>query len=152
MIKSIIELNGIPLWFSCFTVLLTIVCGLRTKKWVLSLLMCYLLIILGETLLFRTPNKSDVKLTPFWSYAFPETKSQIIANILLFIPFGLLAGKLWGWKIIPLATFFSFCIEAVQLVFCLGLFEIDDIIHNTVGFVIGYLPTSLYRGIKKRKQ
>ena len=150
MIKSIIELNGIPLWFFCFVALLAITCGLSTKKWIPALLISYVLIILGETLLFRTTNKTGCKLTPFWSYDYPELNAQIIANILLFIPFGLLAGQLWGWKSIPLATFFSFCIEAVQLVFCLGLSEIDDIIHNTTGAAIGCLPLLVCRKIKRR--
>ena len=153
MIKSIIELNGIPLWFFCFVSLFSIVCGMSTKKWIPALLFCYMLIILGETLFFRTPVNSDIELTLFWSYEFPELKAQIVSNILLFIPFGFLAGYLWGWKVIPLAVFLSFCIEAMQLVFRLGLFEIDDIIHNTAGSVIGYLPVLIANKIiNKRKR
>ena len=150
MIRSFFELNGIPLWFFCFAVLLAIVCGLSTKKWVPSMLISYVLIILGETLLFRTPSKSGIELTLFWSYEFPELKAQIIANILLFIPLGFLAGNLWGWKAIPLATFFSFFIEAIQLVFCLGFFEIDDILHNTSGSVIGCLLVLLCSKNKRK--
>ena len=139
MIRSILELNSIPLWFFSFAALLAIAAGLSARKWIPSLLIGYTLIILGETLLFRAPTYSGYEMTPFWSYNHPELKWEVIANILLFIPFGFLAGKLWGWKAIPLAAFLSFCIEAVQLVCKLGFFEFDDMIHNTAGAVIGYL-------------
>lgn len=152
MINVIRELNGIPLWFFCFSALLALSCGLNTKKWILSLLIGYVLIILGETLFFRSPGNSGIKLTPFWSYETPELKAQIIANIILFIPLGILAGMLLGWKAIPLSTFFSFCIEAVQLVFHLGLFELDDIIHNTAGFVIGWLVVLITNKILRNKK
>ena len=145
-------MNGIPLWFFCFAVLLTIAAGIATKKWIPSLLISYILIILGETLLSRKPTSTGYELMPFWSYAYAEHKSQIIANILLFIPFGSLAGKLWGWKAIPIAAFISFCIEAVQLVFHLGLCELDDIIHNTLGTFIGYLPVLICRLQRRRRQ
>ena len=152
MIRNILELNSIPLWFFCFAVLFSIAAGIATKKWIPALLIGYILIILGETLLFRTPNSTGYELTPFWSYNHPELKWEIIANILLFIPFGFLAGKLWGWKAIPLAAFLSFCIEAVQLVLHLGFFEIDDVIHNTLGTVIGYLPILIANKIEKKRK
>ena len=149
MIRNILELNSMPLWFFSFAALMAIAAGLATKKWIPSLLIGYILIILGETLLFRAPNSTGYELTPFWSYNHPELKWEVIANILLFIPFGFLAGKLWGWKAILLASFLSFCIEAVQLTLHLGFFEIDDVIHNTVGAVIGYLLVVLVKQIKK---
>ena len=152
MIRSILELNSIPLWFFSFSVLFSIAAGLETKKWIPSLLIGYVLIILGETLLFRTPNSTGYDFKPFWSYAYPEMKWEVIANVLLFIPFGILAGKLWGWKAIPLAVFLSFCIEAVQLTLHLGFFEIDDVIHNTVGAAIGFLAILVYRKLKREKQ
>ena len=152
MIRSILELNSIPLWFFSFVALLAIACGLATKKWIPTLLIGYTLIILGETLLFRTPGHTGTELTPFWSYKHPELKNEVIANILLFIPFGFLAGKLWGWKAIPLAAFLSFCIEAVQLVCKLGFFEFDDMIHNTAGAIIGYLLVVLIAKTLGKKQ
>ena len=152
MIRSILELNSIPLWFFSFAALLAIAAGLTTNKWTPALLIGYVLIILGETILFRTAGLTGTELTPFWSYAYPEMKWGIIANILLFIPFGFLAGTLWNWKAIPLAAFLSFCIEAVQLVFKLGFFEFDDMIHNTAGAVIGYLLVLLIAKMVGKKQ
>ena len=152
MFRSLLEMNSIPLWFFSFSALLAIAAGIATKKWVPSLLIGYILIILGETLLFRTPTSIGCELTPFWSYAYSEMKWEIVANILLFIPFGFLSGKLWGWKAIPLAAFLSFCIEALQLTLHLGFFEIDDMIHNTVGAALGFLLVLLIHTIKERRK
>lgn len=55
-------------------------------------------------------------------------------NVLLFIPVGALAGK---WKVVPAAASFSLFIETVQLLTGRGLFEFDDVIHNTLGAAIG---------------
>lgn len=152
MIRNILELNSIPLWFFSFAVMLAFAGGLATKKWIPALLIGYVLIILGGTLLFRTPGHTGFELTPFWSYKHPELIDEVMANILLFIPFGFLSGKLWGWKAIPLAAFLSFYIEAVQMVCNLGFFEFDDMIHNTAGAVIGYLPLLVAKAIGEKQK
>ena len=56
----------------------------------------------------------------------------------MFIPIGFLLGIKVGWKGIPIAALFSLIIELIQLVTRRGLFEFDDIIHNTLGAVIGF--------------
>lgn len=111
----------------------------------------YILIILGETLLFR--SKSDMmqaNLSPFWSYRFwDEQGPQIIANIVLFIPFGCIASKIWKWKSIVVALILSFGIEFIQLISKRGLFEFDDIFNNCIGAVIGYLIYLLIHRIEE---
>lgn len=57
----------------------------------------------------------------------------------------MLLGKLCGWKGIYLAAGISAIIETIQLITHLGLFEIDDIISNTVGAGIGYVLIRLIR-------
>ena len=82
----------------------------------------------------------------FWSYREWNTYwAEIITNIILFIPLGFLLGRLVGWKGILIAVGMSAAIEIIQLITYLGLFEIDDIIHNTVGAAIGYLLMMLFR-------
>ena len=76
------------------------------------------------------------ELIPFWSYGDPSLRTEILLNVLLFIPVGILAGK---WKVIPAAACFSLLIEGTQLLTGRGLFEFDDVIHNTLGAVIGVL-------------
>ena len=61
----------------------------------------------------------------------------------MFVPFGFLPWmrfeKLDSIKVIVLLAFiFSLFIETSQLVFKVGLFELDDLFDNTLGTVIGY--------------
>ena len=46
------------------------------------------------------------------------------------------------WIIAIFAFAFSSCIESLQLIFHLGYAEVDDIIHNTLGAVIGMFAFS----------
>ena len=60
-----------------------------------------------------------------------------IGNVVLFIPLGV-ALKYGGMKDVKKAGFFaSLLIEVLQFTFALGTFECDDLIHNTLGVVIG---------------
>ena len=62
-------------------------------------------------------------------------------NILLFVPFGYLQKKLFGHKkgmwVIMQGMLFSLLIEVIQYSFCLGWFDIDDVICNTLGTCVG---------------
>ena len=107
----------------------------------ISLLFAYVLFILFETIIGRTPGTMRAELVPFWSYSHSELRSEIILNYLLFIPLGillyLLLGKKYGMKVVLIGLALSILIELTQLVFALGLFEFDDIIGNTIGCMIG---------------
>ena len=71
-------------------------------------------------------------------------------NILLFIPFGFLAGYVFKktsfWKVLISATLISTMIELVQAISRLGCCDIDDVINNTLGTLLGWI---LYRCQKK---
>lgn len=69
---------------------------------------------------------------------------NIIGNIVAFIPFGfcmpLLSKAYRNFWIIVLNGFcITACIETVQLIFKVGSFDIDDIILNVAGVIIGYV-------------
>ena len=110
-----------------------------TKKWTVGVLIGYVLIILGETVLFRTPfDGQHFQPQLFWSYeVWDVQKRQIIANILLFIPMGFLVGTLWKWRGVMVGSGVSVAIELLQMISRRGLFEFDDILHNTLGTFIG---------------
>ena len=96
--------------------------------------------IIVATILMRTPSESvRVRLIPFWSYSRPWVYQQIIWNILIFAPVGFMAGHIWGWKSVLIGLGFSIAIEITQLISHRGLFEFDDMIHNTLGTAIGFL-------------
>ena len=108
-------------------------------------------IIIYITLLSREPTADrQYNFQLFWSYLkfFDETDPQarqILLNILLFIPFGILLAVVDGadnWKstlllVLLSATVLSGLIEGLQLIYKLGLAELDDVFDNTVGAVVG---------------
>ena len=64
-------------------------------------------------------------------------KEQILTNMIMFLPVGVLAGRIWRWKGLWVAAGLCVGIEILQLVTSRGLCEFDDVIHNMVGAVIG---------------
>ncbi len=64
-------------------------------------------------------------------------------NVLLFVPFGYLLPSVTArmnrwWKVLLLGFGFSLLIETVQLITKLGWFDASDLLHNSIGALIGY--------------
>ena len=99
----------------------------------------YTFLILAETVLIRRPFQGEhLKFELFWSWrAWNVQRGQIIANVIMFFPVGVLGGWLWKWRGLWVATGLSIFIEILQLITARGLCEFDDVIHNCVGAVIG---------------
>ena len=124
---------------------------INKKTVLLCILIAYTVFILCETLLLRKPFEGGhLQLELFWSYKVINVQfNQMLCNVLLFIPVGLLL-KLLGvsTQLILLIGFtFSCSIELLQYQLKLGLCELDDVFHNTLGTLIG-----LYIGNWIRKQ
>ena len=99
-------------------------------------------------MLERTPGpKMTYELIPFWSYGVKSLRMEILLNIILFIPVGLLAPR---WKTVGLTAGYSMLIELAQLISCRGLFEFDDVIHNALGTAVGVLIVLGIRRLLKR--
>ena len=109
------------------------------------------LFIIKWTLL-RSSHKQQLSLIPFYSFVAarrsPELYRSVVANFLLFIPFGMSLPFIINTvrqrkKVIPvkltiaLAFVFSITIEVCQYVFSIGLCETDDVIFNTLGAALG---------------
>ncbi len=79
---------------------------------------------------------------------------EIYLNIALFIPIGLLLYYLYNisrWKECLLTCVcISLCIEFLQLLLQKGLCEVNDVIHNTLGCVIGMIFFLLIYKVKQR--
>lgn len=111
----------------------------------------YILTVLFVTLAMREPGTiHDYKLQPLWSYqnvmetGNMEMMIENIANMALFFPGGMFLmdwfDKHICWYHCAVILFLcSLGIEIMQLLFGLGTFEIDDMIHNTLGGILGYL-------------
>ena len=112
-----------------------------SKKWSVGFLIGYVLIILGETVVFRTHSVRQVfQPQLFWSYeVWDIQKEQILAKILAYIPLGLIAGKLWRWKGLIAGIGLSVTSELLQLITHRGLFEFDP------GEILGTTRLSPYK-------
>lgn len=124
------------------------------------LLLVIYIVVLFWILLFKLGvhfsymgNERSINLVPFGESSILNGKidfSEIVLNVLIFIPLGVYAGVLFKRWIIgkKLFLFFliSLLIEGFQFILAVGAFDITDIINNTLGGIIGLL---LYTGIEK---
>lgn len=126
------------------------------KRWIRAgLFVCYCFFIIWYTILSRTPKEEHIAdLRLLWSYrdliAGKSTASkdvlQNLQNIVFFIPFGFFSPwKKWMWVLIG-ALVFSLCVEVSQYIGGFGLAELDDVICNTLGALIGY---GLWKCVKR---
>ena len=113
------------------------------------LLIEYIFLFICHTIIFRSANlERKYDFMPFWSYNFIldlrlGLLSETIMNVLFFIPIGFMLGvwyKLQNrWLYVFLvALFLSTSVELLQFLFMRGFSELDDVIHNTLGCLIGY--------------
>ena len=112
----------------------------------------FVFLVLGMTVLYRHADSKAVVYSPFWSYVSVwryrnnEVLHEIILNVLLFVPIGFLWGlqsskwpKKWQWlSTIILGVCLSAVIELLQYFLKKGCVELDDVIHNTLGCLIGF--------------
>ena len=115
----------------------------KKKDYIFCILFgAYIAAILWITLFSRLGTERRSFLLPFHSYVEilkGEWRPLLenIGNIALFIPLGV-ALKCSGVRDVKKTGFLvSLLIEVLQFTFALGTFECDDLIHNTLGAVIG---------------
>lgn len=80
--------------------------------------------------------------------------ANLLGNILIFVPYGFfisMASRSRGF----FKTFFfsmglSLCVETVQLFTRVGSFDVDDILLNTIGGVLGYIVFSICNCIRRK--
>ena len=150
------NLIDIPWWYFLIAAGIVIVLVIATSKLAFSLLAGYMFLVFADTVLIRTAGSLRYELLPFWSYrdyfngADTSLMKQIIANVIMFIPVGFLSGILQGWKGIYIGACFSVIVEVTQLITHRGLFEFDDISHNTIGTVVGVALFMLVRKMWRR--
>lgn len=116
----------------------------------------------------RTPQDGYVyNLTPlkeikrFMKYIWDNdalgsvARLNIFGNIIAFIPFGIYLPYTSESKLGFISTFLytfslSLTIELVQLITKVGSCDVDDIILNTLGGVIGYILWYIYTKLRKK--
>ena len=144
------------IFFVIVLVVVTIIFSILLKKDKMNLfqliagelLLIFIFIVLGSTVFTRVPDKVEAyKLMPFWSWnevikGDIELLEENLLNFLLLFPFGFLLPfifykKIRWYKALIMGLAFSFFIETSQLILYRGLFEWDDMIHNSLGAMIG---------------
>ena len=136
---------------------------MKSKKLTLGLLIFYLvtltwIIVLKMQFPFsgNLPELRNINLIPFGGSLIVNGEvsfSEIIKNVLVFIPFGILISLLWErksfvQKILPIVLT-SFIFETLQFIFEIGASDITDIISNSFGGVIGIVITGVIAKIFK---
>lgn len=86
----------------------------------------------------------------------PVVIMNLFGNIAAFVPFGLFLPIITGnslnfWTTTVLTFDFSLAIELMQLVTKVGSFDVDDLILNTLGGMIGYLLFYLFDKYERKK-
>ena len=131
--------------------------GIRTGfRWSSFLLLIeYIFLLFCSTVIFRTAGATRrYDFHPFWSYDRPDLLLENIMNVIVFIPVGMILGSLlrvkgsWTsqatksmtWLVaLLIGCSISITIEALQFFFLRGFSELDDVMHNTIGCILGYL-------------
>ncbi|MEK4513442.1 MULTISPECIES: VanZ family protein [Paenibacillus] len=80
----------------------------------------------------------------------PHSLINLVGNIAIFIPFGMFISVLFHQngatfrRVLILSFCLSLSLEVAQLVLYIGTFDVDDLILNTSGGVIGYGVVKLF--------
>lgn len=163
------QLNIVPKplyesFLALFCIGTIVFCAVNRKKAVSSIVWLlffeFMFLVLGMTVFFRHTDYKIRVYSPFWSYVSVwrdgnmKVLYEIILNVLLFVPIGFMWGiqssqwqKKWQWlSSMILGVSLSVVIELLQYSFKKGCVEVDDVIHNTLGCLIGFV---LWRGCVK---
>lgn len=95
---------------------------------------------MGETRSYR--------LLPFESYGVAffegniEILLQIVVNIAMYVPLSILLPVCFRWferyrNVVLVVTISSLAVELIQVIFKMGMFEVDDVISSVLGTLIG---------------
>ncbi|MFT8363671.1 MAG: VanZ family protein [Sporolactobacillus sp.] len=134
------------------------------EKWlILTAFLIYLIVLLTATLFThnyytygRSSNLvlfSSVRLM-LASHSILLIGKNIAGNVLLFLPFGLLFpllkthDRFFGTLFAGMAC--SLLIELCQYYFAARIFDIDDVLLNFIGTLIGRLSVVIYRLVSRR--
>lgn len=124
---------------------------IRFSKFILiTLLICWFVVVFGITTLSRGANYGEhINLSLFSGYVNAWNKwsltefQLIIFNMLMFVPLGVLLPLIHHknrsfWRVLIISISFTSFVEIFQLVTGKGIFELDDLFHNTIGSLAGY--------------
>lgn len=116
------------------------------KAFLVFLLGAYLVVVTKLAIIDRVPDlhKGQIELSLLHATKWANMRAMTIENILMFIPYGLLCpiifDSLKKWYIaVPLGIACSITIEGIQFFTGRGYCQLEDLVMNTAGILIGYL-------------
>ena len=112
----------------------------------------------GELRDFRYNLELFKEIKRFWTYreqlGFFATFTNLIGNILIFVPFGFFLPMASKYRSFFSILFYSFgvslCVEIFQFFAKVGSFDVDDLFLNTVGGVAGFILFMICNTVKRR--
>ena len=136
-------------------VILVLLTAVFNRNWNIVFAVLYFIAIAYLTLMFRDNDSAELRLEPFWSYkkifADSDARADILKNIWLFIPFGAILYRIYpDWKMLLIPLGLSILIETIQYITGTGFCEVDDVISNTLGGLIGYEMEKLATDLKNK--
>ena len=144
MIRLDNVLNTRPILVAVAGILTLVLCFISRGRFAWVLMFVYVGFIILMTLLYREAGDQRLNMDPIAGtlrfFNSSGERQEMLNNIWLFLPFGILLGKLfpkWWVFFIPLGV--SLMIESVQYFARIGFCDISDIINNTLGGVFGIL-------------
>lgn len=110
----------------------------------------YIAVIFQTAFFSREPGSRtgvDLGLFATWGKSW-QSHAYVIENVLMFIPFGVIAPlTVEWWKKPGICVFtgfcFSVCLELMQLVTQRGHCQLDDVVMNTLGTAVGWGMTAM---------
>ena len=139
--------------------------SIRLSKFIfIMLIACWGIVVLGITTLSRpamytgqfNPNLFSSYVNAWNKWSLPEFQ-LIIFNMLMFVPLGMLLPlihykyKSFG-RVFVISIVFTLCVEVFQFISGKGIFELDDLLHNTLGSLAGYFfIMAIVTSIEQRK-
>lgn len=126
------------------------------KSVVLFMLIVYMVVLVITVFFSREPGSRqgvDMTFLGTWGVT-PQEHAFVIENILLFVPFGILfpaatSDRLGKYTII-IGALVSVLIESVQLLTQRGYCQLDDVVMNTFGTILGFLLWKACVALKTR--
>lgn len=126
-------------------------------------LIVFTLFVLYKTVFSRKQGDYPMNLDLGWSYkamlnCTPGMFSQIYLNIMFFIPIGIFSEQFLLKKYersfllsILYGVMLTVIVEILQLLLHRGTFELDDILNNAIGTIIGMLITLIINMCRDKK-
>lgn len=134
---------------------------LAKKYWAALFVVFYYLLVLRITCFSRI-HFQGMNLRLFASYedawfgGGAQAWQQLLLNILMFVPLGMalpFVHRFFRRWYGALFTLFlgSLLIETIQFVFQLGVFEVDDLLNNTLGGILGFCVVMMVLAVRSKR-